>query len=165
MSAPNSARQRNLHARGNGGAPPIPGARRPLTATPPAQARGWKDSADAARLIEGIPAAVPALDHRLPELRGGDARTDTPVTAPSPAACRPQARSAAAAVALMTGTIGLDPDVPTGRNHFRPTGPLPVVALTVSGKRLDITINSGGRVESVTAPAELIVEQQAALRS
>jgi hypothetical protein len=65
----------------------------------------------------------------------------------------------------MTGTIGLDPDVPTGRNHFRPTGPLPVVALTVSGKRLDITINSGGRVESVTAPAELIVEQQAALRS
>ncbi|WSQ08908.1 hypothetical protein OG604_14640 [Streptomyces sp. NBC_01231] len=51
----------------------------------------------------------------------------------------------------MTGMTGLDPGVPTGRIHFRPAGPLPVGALTVSGKRLDITINSGGRVESATA--------------
>ena len=104
----------------------------------------------AARLIEGILAAVSAFGHRLPELWGGDARTVTPAPVLYPAACRPQAWSAAAAIALMTVMTGLDPDVPTGRLHFRPRGPLPVGALTIAGKRLDITINSGGRVESVT---------------
>ena len=86
MSAPISVRQRNFHTRGIGGAPPIPGTRRPLTAASPAQARGWKDFADSARRIEGIPAVVPAFDHRLPELRGCDARTDTPAPVPFPAA-------------------------------------------------------------------------------
>jgi glycogen debranching enzyme len=124
----------------------------------------------AARLIEGILAAAPAFDYRLPELWGGDARTDTPAPVPYPAACRPQAWSAAAAIALMTALTGLDPDVPAGRLHIRPTGPLPVGALTiagltVAGERLDVTINSGGRVESVTVPAGLTVEESAALRA
>ncbi|MDX3130778.1 glycogen debranching N-terminal domain-containing protein [Streptomyces europaeiscabiei] len=124
----------------------------------------------AARLIEGVLAAAPAFDYRLPELWGGDARTDTPAPVPYPAACRPQAWSAAAAIALMTAMTGLDPDVPAGRLRLRPTGPLPVGALgvaglTVAGERLDIAIGSGGRVESVTAPAGLVVEEQAALRA
>jgi glycogen debranching enzyme len=124
----------------------------------------------AARLIEGILAAAPAFDYRLPELWGGDARTDTPAPVPYPAACRPQAWSAAAAIALMTALTSLDPDVPAGRLHIRPTGPLPVGALTiagltVAGERLDVTINSGGRVESVTVPAGLTVEESAALRA
>lgn len=87
----------------------------------------------AARLIEGILDAAPAFDYRLPELWGGDARTDAPAPVPYPAACRPQAWSAAAAIALMTALTGLDPDVPAGRLHLRPTGPLPVGALTVAG--------------------------------
>ncbi|WP_328345216.1 glycogen debranching N-terminal domain-containing protein [Streptomyces violaceus] len=124
----------------------------------------------AARLIEGILAAAPAFDYRLPELWGGDARTDIPAPVPYPAACRPQAWSAASAIALMTSLTGLDPDVPAGRLHLRPTGPLPVGALTiagltVAGEPLDVTINSGGRVESVTAPAGLTVEESAALRA
>ncbi|WP_338897681.1 hypothetical protein WBG99_20490 [Streptomyces sp. TG1A-60] len=42
---------------------------------------------------------------------------------------------------------------------------LTVTGLTVAGERLDITIDSGGRVESVTAPAGLTVEEPAALRA
>ncbi|WP_328842504.1 hypothetical protein [Streptomyces europaeiscabiei] len=40
-----------------------------------------------------------------------------------------------------------------------------VAGLTVAGERLDLTIDSGGRVESVTAPAGLAVEEHAALRA
>ncbi|MCX5255294.1 amylo-alpha-1,6-glucosidase [Streptomyces canus] len=124
----------------------------------------------AARLIEGILAAAPAFDYRLPELWGGDARTDTPAPVPYPASCRPQAWSAASAVALMTALTGLDPDVPAGRLHLRPTGPLPVgmltvAGLTVRGERLDVTMGSDGRIESVTAPAGLIVEEHPAPRT
>ncbi|WP_327695461.1 glycogen debranching N-terminal domain-containing protein [Streptomyces sp. NBC_00459] len=123
----------------------------------------------AARLIEGILDAAPAFDYRLPELWGGDARTDSPAPVPYPAACRPQAWSAASAIAFLTALTGLDPDVPAGRLRLRPTGPLPVGALTVAGlriagERLDVTIGSDGRVESVSAPGGLIVEEGAALR-
>ncbi|MFD8725300.1 glycogen debranching N-terminal domain-containing protein [Streptomyces sp. NPDC059629] len=124
----------------------------------------------AARLIEGILDAAPAFDYRLPELWGGDARTDTPAPVPYPAACRPQAWSAASAIALMTALIGLDPNVPASRLHLRPTGPLPVGALTVAGlsvagERLDITLASDGQIASVSAPAGLIVEEHPALQA
>jgi glycogen debranching enzyme len=124
----------------------------------------------AARLIEGILAAAPAFDYRLPELWGGDARADTPAPVPYPAACRPQAWSAASAIALVTALTGLEPDVPAGRLHLRPTGALPVGALTVqgltvAGERLDITINSDGRTESVSPPAGLIVQEHPVLRA
>lgn len=54
-----------------------------------------------------------------------------------------------------------------GRLHLRPTGPLPVGALTitgltVAGERLDLTIDSDGRIESVSAPAGLTVEKHPA---
>ncbi|WP_329446093.1 glycogen debranching N-terminal domain-containing protein [Streptomyces canus] len=124
----------------------------------------------AARLIEGILDAAPAFDYRLPELWGGDACMDTPAPVPYPAACRPQAWSAASAIALMTALTGLEPDVPAGRLHLRPTGPLPVGALTVAGlsvagERLDINFASDGRIESVSAPAGLIVEEHTAPHS
>lgn len=124
----------------------------------------------AARLVEGILAAAPAFDYRLPELWGGDARADTPAPVPYPAACRPQAWSAASAIAFLTALTGLDPDVPAGRLRLRPTGPLPVGALTVqgltvAGERLDVAIGSDGRTASVSAPAGLTVEEHAASRS
>ncbi|MEE1761459.1 glycogen debranching N-terminal domain-containing protein [Streptomyces sp. SP18BB07] len=121
----------------------------------------------AVQLIEGLLDAAPAFDYRLPELWGGDARADTPAPVPCPAACRPQAWSAASAIALMSALTGLEPDVPAGRLHLRPTGPLPVGALTitgltVAGEQLDLTIDSDGRIESVSAPAGLTVEKHPA---
>ena len=57
-------------------------------------------TAEAAQLAEGLLRAAPAFDYRMPELYGGDSAADVPVPVPYPAACRPQAWSAAAAFAV-----------------------------------------------------------------
>ncbi|RKR76202.1 glycogen debranching N-terminal domain-containing protein [Frondihabitans australicus] len=54
----------------------------------------------AAALAEGLLAAAPAFDYRMPELHSGDDARELPRPVPYPAACRPQAWSAAAAVAV-----------------------------------------------------------------
>lgn len=56
---------------------------------------------EARGVVEELLAAAEAFDFRMPELFAGDARADTPVPGPYPAACRPQAWSAAAAVACL----------------------------------------------------------------
>ncbi|TDN92264.1 glycogen debranching N-terminal domain-containing protein [Microbacterium sp. BK668] len=60
---------------------------------------GCRDEALA--VVDGLLAAAEAFAFRMPELYAGDARTDTPVPAPYPAACRPQAWSAAAAITCL----------------------------------------------------------------
>jgi glycogen debranching enzyme len=57
--------------------------------------------ATATTLMDGLLAAAEAFDYRLPELFSGDARTETRRPLPHPAACRPQAWSAAAAISLL----------------------------------------------------------------
>ena len=52
----------------------------------------------AREVVAGMLAAAEAFGCRVPELHAGDAATDVPRPAPYPAACRPQAWSAAAAV-------------------------------------------------------------------
>jgi glycogen debranching enzyme len=90
----------------------------------------------AGELIEGLLAASEAFDGRLPELWGGDARDQLPAPVPYPAACRPQAWSAAAAVCLLTAILGLDPAASGGRPTLRPMSPSPVGRLSVRGLRL-----------------------------
>lgn len=58
-------------------------------------------TAEAAQLSEGLLRAAVAFDYRMPELHSGDALADGPAPAPYPAACRPQAWSAAAAIAVL----------------------------------------------------------------
>jgi glycogen debranching enzyme len=53
---------------------------------------------EAGRVIDGLLAAAEGFGFRVPELHSGDAAADTPMPTPYPAACRPQAWSAAAAV-------------------------------------------------------------------
>jgi glycogen debranching enzyme len=105
----------------------------------------------AARLIEGLLAAGSELDYRLPELHSGDARGTVPSVVPYPAACRPQAWSAAAAVVLLSSIVGLEADVPAGTLKVRPMSPSPVGAVHVSGLRiagydLDIDIDAEGNL-------------------
>jgi glycogen debranching enzyme len=57
-------------------------------------------AAEAAQLAEGLLAAAPAFDYRMPELHAGDSAAEYPAPAPYPAACRPQAWSAAAAITV-----------------------------------------------------------------
>ncbi|MFT3796932.1 glycogen debranching N-terminal domain-containing protein [Microbacterium sp.] len=54
--------------------------------------------APARQVVDGLLAAAEAFAYRMPELHAGDAAADVPRPAPYPAACRPQAWSAAAAV-------------------------------------------------------------------
>ena len=59
---------------------------------------GHEDAA--AALTEGLLAAAQSFDYRMPELHSGDPATEFSRAIPYPAACRPQAWSAAAAVAV-----------------------------------------------------------------
>lgn len=64
-----------------------------------ARAMAQAGCAEQARtLASGMLAAAEAFGYRVPELFAGDDAADTVAPAPYPAACRPQAWSAAAAV-------------------------------------------------------------------
>ncbi|HEX3678470.1 MAG TPA: glycogen debranching N-terminal domain-containing protein [Galbitalea sp.] len=68
-------------------------------------ASGFADAA--AELSEGLLAAAASFDYRMPELHSGDAATHFARAVPYPAACRPQAWSAAAAIAVYSSSMGL----------------------------------------------------------
>jgi hypothetical protein len=59
---------------------------------------------EAAGLAEGLLRAAVAFDYRMPELHSGDSAAEFPAPAPYPAACRPQAWSAAAAITVWSAT-------------------------------------------------------------
>ncbi len=85
----------------------------------------------------------------MPELHSGDAGVSAP--APYPAACRPQAWSAAASVQVLSAVLGLAPDAPGGRLEVRPLAPSPVGALSVRGLRfggaaVDPSVDAAGEV-------------------
>jgi len=67
---------------------------------------GHRDEARA--LIEGLLAAASSFDYRMPELHAGDPSSELSRPVPYPAACRPQAWSAAAAVSVLGSILGLD---------------------------------------------------------
>ncbi|MFC4243728.1 glycogen debranching N-terminal domain-containing protein [Gryllotalpicola reticulitermitis] len=60
---------------------------------------GFRD--EARLLAAGLVEAAEKFDYRMPELHSGDARADVAAPAPYPAACRPQAWSAAAVVPVI----------------------------------------------------------------
>jgi glycogen debranching enzyme len=113
----------------------------------------------AARLARGLIAAAPAFGHRLPELFGGQRTEDVP--RPYPAACRPQAWSAAVSPALVTVLLGLDPDVPAGRVTV---APLHGFAARIDGVRvgpaiLSFDLDGQGGSSAEGLPPELAVRQ------
>jgi glycogen debranching enzyme len=59
-------------------------------------------AAEAAELAEGLLRAAVAFDYRIPELYSGDAADASPAPPPYPAACRPQAWSAASSIAVLS---------------------------------------------------------------
>lgn len=68
---------------------------------------------EAARLTRGLVTAAEGVDYRLPELYGGDAASDVEQPSSYPAACRPQAWSAAAPLACLVALSGLRADAAT----------------------------------------------------
>ena len=67
---------------------------------------GFRD--EARSLTSGLLAAASAFDYRLPELHSGDSSLEISRPVPYPAACRPQAWSAAASVSVLGSLLGLD---------------------------------------------------------
>jgi len=118
--------------------------------------------AAAMRLVGGLVEAASAFRRRLPELFGGEQRVDGLPPLPYPAACRPQAWSAASSVLLLRCLLGLDPDVPRKTLRLRPVWPPPFPGLQVTGLRVagcDLSIavhQEGVRVDA--APPELYIE-------
>jgi glycogen debranching enzyme len=92
--------------------------------------------AEAAVLAEGLLAAAEEFEYRLPEVYSGDARDEISRPIPYPAACRPQAWSAAAAVAVLTALLGVEADVPAGELRVTPPAGTPLGAIAVRGLRL-----------------------------
>lgn len=98
-------------------------------------------------LIEGLLAAGHAFDSRVPELFGGFARDQFPTPVPYPAACRPQAWSAASALVLLRGLLGLEVDAPAGRVRAHPLAAaagLRVSGLVLAGRRADVAVAADG---------------------
>jgi glycogen debranching enzyme len=116
--------------------------------------------AEAATLIDGLLTAAEAFGYRLPELHAGDARAELSRPMPYPAACRPQAWSAAAAVLITQAVLGLEPDVPGGRVRLDPLagapfGPLDVRGLEVAGEPIDVHVDRTGAATITGLPAGL----------
>ncbi len=117
----------------------------------------------AAQLGRQLLDAADGFDRRLPELFGGFGADEVAAPVPYPASCRPQAWSAAAAVALLSAVLGLSVDVPAGVVTLRPPAPSPVGAVSVRGLavgpgRLDVDVDRDGRVTHVAAPVGMRVD-------
>ncbi|WP_329037519.1 amylo-alpha-1,6-glucosidase [Streptomyces sp. NBC_01725] len=117
--------------------------------------------AEAASLAGGLVAASTTFEGRLPELFAGHGSAADSVPAPYPASCRPQAWSAASAVALLQAALGLEADVPAGTLRFSPRaaegiGPLDLTGLRVAGAPLAVRLDATGRIQ-VEAPDTLTV--------
>lgn len=90
--------------------------------------------ADAAGLVEGLLRAAAGFGYRMPELHSGDPASEVAVPVPYPAACRPQAWSAAASVAVLTAVLGLEPDGGEVRTDpIASFGPVAVDGIRVAG--------------------------------
>ena len=110
----------------------------------------------AGTLIEGLLAAAPAFGYRMPELHGGHRAEPGRRPLPYPASCRPQAWSAASAVAIVTALLGLRPDAPAGALELRPLrteagpplGELAVTGLRFAGRPLSVRVSADGSATS-----------------
>jgi hypothetical protein len=117
---------------------------------------------EAAGLTLGLFRAAEGVSFRLPELYGGDGADRVPYPTAYPAACRPQAWSAAAPLAALVALTGLEVDVPAGvlRHPATTTGALGAFSLRglrAGGRPFDVHVDDDGRV-SVHAPDDLGLE-------
>ena len=111
----------------------------------------------AARLASGLFVAAEDVAYRLPELYGGDAAVDVPLPSAYPAACRPQAWSAAAPLAALVAVTGLVVDAPTGvvTHPVRTStalGAFSLHGLKVGAEQLDVHVDADGTVRVELAP-------------
>lgn len=136
----------------------------------------------AAQLADGLLEAAETFGYRLPELHAGDDRQQVGRPVPYPAACRPQAWSAAAAITILHAATGLYPDAPNNRVDLRPLtrrispkeasplrgvvssgeaalGAVVVRAMRVAGVDVTVSVDRAGAVRVEGLPVEIIANQ------
>ena len=104
---------------------------------------------EAGRLVSGLLAAASGFEYRMPELHSGDPASRLVVPVPYPAACRPQAWSAAAAVSVLASVLGLDPDAQAGVLRMSPSGSvglLSVSGIRFGGAEVSVRVTADGEV-------------------
>jgi len=95
----------------------------------------------ATSLAQGLLRAAEGFDYRMPELHSGDSSDEVARPVPYPAACRPQAWSAAASIAVLTAALGLRPDADAGivgSSPLRGFGSVTVRGLRVGEHTIDL---------------------------
>ncbi len=95
----------------------------------------------ASSLARGLLRAAEGFDYRMPELHSGDPASEVTRPVPYPAACRPQAWSAASSVAVLTAALGLVPDAAAGTVASSPLLGLGSVAtrgLRIGARSVDV---------------------------
>ncbi|ROP26680.1 glycogen debranching N-terminal domain-containing protein [Pseudokineococcus lusitanus] len=126
--------------------------------------------ATATSLAGGLLRATAEFADRLPELHGGDTAAEVPAPVPYPAACRPQAWSAASAVVVLGAAAGLRPDVPAGTVALDPLrdadgraalGAVRVDGLRVRGERVRVDVPAAGPARVDGLPAGLVLRADA----
>lgn len=98
----------------------------------------------AAELIAGLLRAAEGFAYRMPELHSGDGLDQVATPVPYPAACRPQAWSAASAVAVLQAVLGLEPTA-EGTLATRPldvAGRVTVDGVMLRGERRRVAVGS-----------------------
>ncbi|MFJ4778822.1 glycogen debranching N-terminal domain-containing protein [Streptomyces sp. NPDC088762] len=91
---------------------------------------------EATGLLRGLLDAAESFGYRLPEMYAAEQRTSGSAPLPHPAACRPAAVAAAAAVHVLTALAGIRPDAPAGTVALTPLPGAPLGALRLSGLRV-----------------------------
>jgi hypothetical protein len=122
-----------------------------LARTPGEEARS-----SALALIEGLLSAAEAFDYRLPELYGGHEKLGRGRPLPYPAACHPQAWTAASSIAVLAAHLGINPDVRDRRALLAPLSPprglRNVDGFGTGGARLGVTTGRDGTTNVSGAP-------------
>ena len=96
------------------------------------------------------------MNYRLPELYGGDAASEVDLPSAYPAACRPQAWSAAAPLAALVAVTGVTADATAATVSHPATTSTRLGAFTLRGLRVgehtfDVHVAADGAVD-VTLP-------------
>ncbi|MDJ0381934.1 glycogen debranching N-terminal domain-containing protein [Streptomyces sp. G-G2] len=91
---------------------------------------------EAAGLLWGLLDAAEHFGYRLPEMYAAEQRTEGSAPLPHPAACRPAAVAAAAAIHVLSALAGIRPDAPAGTVALAPLSGTPLGELRLSGLRV-----------------------------
>ncbi|MFD3718688.1 glycogen debranching N-terminal domain-containing protein [Streptomyces sp. NPDC058674] len=91
---------------------------------------------EATGLLRGLLDAAERFGYRLPEMFAAEQRTPGSAPLPHPAACRPAAVAAAAAIHVLTALTGIRPDAPARAVRLVPMPGAPLGALRLSGLRV-----------------------------